>query len=437
MESTATRSPRPRSNNPSGRRPETDLHRRALERAEAARARGGLPAGESPWALLDTLDALCGYSEWTPDLVRTLRHLMRPIPLKDWHAGRPVNFRPVQALARGLGITPRALRYRVNRLMALGAVAFHDAPNCHRYRTPTDEGGEGDVFGIDLAPCILLAEEAAAEAAALRFELNALTRLRHRASALRSRIRTFLRDPASRGTLGADASDLEHDLAALDPGRLDRLARAMLEALVERFAALLARCRALLEAATKGGEEAVENVSAKVSHDRESFRQGGSTLPPVTTVQPSSVPPDSCSPSDHDLNHDRSGPSVAQLVEALPAPLARILPADKRIEGTVGFDDLVAACRAFRPRLGISAQAWVEAERMIGAASSAVVLVVTAARSADEWPEERRVYNPGGFFRALSRRVAGGRADLRGSIHGIVARNLAPRNDRAFPTQRQ
>ena len=74
---------------------------------------------------------------------------------------------------------------------------------------------------------------------------------------------------------------------------------------------------------------------------------------------------------------------------------------------------------------------------MIGAATSAVVLVVTAARSADDWPEERRVYNPGGFFRELSRRVAGGRADLRGSIHGIVARNLAPRNDRALARQRQ
>ena len=212
--------------------------------------------------------------------------------------------------------------------MALGAVAFHDAPNCHRYRTPTDEGGEGDVFGIDLAPCILLAEEAAAEAAALRSELNALTRLRHRASALRSRIRTFLRDPASRDTLGDDASDLEQDLAALDPGRLDRLARAMLAALVERFAALLARCRALFEAATGDGERAVENPSAPVPHDRESFRQGGSALPPMTTLQPSSVPLDSCSPTDHDLNHDRSSPSVAQLVEALPSTLARILPAD-------------------------------------------------------------------------------------------------------------
>lgn len=427
MEPTTPRSPGSRSNNPSGRRPETDAHRRAMARAETARRRGGLPAGANPWALLDTLDELCGHSEWNPDLVRTLRHLMRPVPLKDWHAGRPVNFRPVQALAGELGITPRAFRYRVNRLMDLGAVAFHDAPNCHRYRTPTDEGGEGDVFGIDLAPCILLADEARAEASVVRAERNALRRLRHRASALRSRIRTFLRDPASRDTLGDDAGVLDADLAAADPGRLDRLVRAVLEALVERFATLLARCRALLEAATGDGEDAVENRSASVSHDRESFRHSGSALPPLTTLQPSSVPPDSCSPLGHDLNHDLVSPSVAQLVEALPSPLARMLPADKRIEGSVGIEDLVAAARVFRPRLGISAQAWAEAERMIGAVRSTVVLVIAAARSADDWPEERRVYNPGGFFRALARRVAGGHADLRGSIHGIVARNLAPR----------
>ena len=71
-------------------------------------------------------------------------------------------------------------------------------------------------------------------------------------------------------------------------------------------------------------------------------------------------------------------------------------------------------------------------KRMISAVTSAVVLVVTATRSADDWPEERRVYNPGGFFRALSRRAAGGHADLRGSIHGIVARNLAPRRGGDF-----
>ena len=138
----------------------------------------------------------------------------------------------------------------------------------------------------------------------------------------------------------------------------------------------------------------------------------------------------------HDQNEGRDTPSVAQLVEALPAPLARILPPDKRIEGTVGIGDLVAAARMFRGRLGISPQAWSEAERVIGAARAAVVLVITAARSDDDWPEERRVYNPGGFFRALSRRVAGGNADLRGSVHGIVARNLAPRRTGDFGRSR-
>ena len=42
------------------------------------------------------------------------------------------------------------------------------------------------------------------------------------------------------------------------------------------------------------------------------------------------------------------------------------------------------------------------------------------------------VLNPGGFFRALTRRVAGDNADLRASVHGIVAGNLAPRTYQGF-----
>ena len=64
---------------------------------------------------------------------------------------------------------------------------------------------------------------------------------------------------------------------------------------------------------------------------------------------------------------------------------------------------------------------------MIGAVQSPVVLVITEARSGADWPEARRVVNPGGFFREPIPRAAGGRADLAGSIHGIVARSLAPR----------
>ena len=357
---------------------------------------------------------------------------MQPIPDADWRRGRPVNWRPVKALASERGVTPRAFRAQVNRLMELGAVSFSDSPNYHRYRKPGEGDAPDDVYGIDLAPCILLANEARARAAEVRAERTALDRLRHRASALRRQIRGALLDPASRDALGERAGAIEGDLAAADPGRLDRLARTVLEALVERLGALLALCERLIEAATARVEEAVDKPLNPWASDSDSFRQGGSALPALSTLQPNTVPPYSCSPSGHDQNRESGLPSVAQLVEALPHPLARILPADKRIAGSIALEDLVAACRAYRPRLGISRGAWLDAERMIGAVHSAIVLVITAARSAEDWPEERRVRNPRGFFRELSRRAAGGRADLLGSVHGIVARNLAPRRGGDF-----
>lgn len=432
MDATRTHTTSSRSTNPTGKRRDTDVFRRALERAEAAREAGGLPQGVSPYALLDTLDGLCRHTEWTTDLVRTLKLLMRPIPLRDWHRGKPVNYRPVTDLATELGISTRGFRYRVNRLMELGAVAFRDAPNYHRYRTPTDAGGEGDTFGIDLAPCILLHDEAKASLAELHAEHNAHKRLRHRVSALRSQVRALLLDPRNRETLGDDVRPLDADLEALDPGRLDRLAGAVLEALTDRFTALLTRCRALLEAVTVAVERAVETPLTEGLQDNDSFRQSGTRFPPVSTHTTDPVPPYSCSPSDIDHNHrtDAVQASSAQLVEALPRALARLLPVDKRIAGTVDIQDLIAACRLYRPRLDISRHAWDEAQRLIGPVRSAMVLVITAARSAETWPEERRVHSPGGFFRALSRLVHAGEADLRGSIHGIVAHHLGPRFDR-------
>lgn len=427
MESTTTRTQSARSTNPLGTRPLTDAHIRARRRADAARERGGLPPGRSPYALLASLKDLGGRDGWTDAHVRTLELLMQPIPDADWRRGRPVNWRPVKVLAGERGVTPRAFRAQVNRLMELGAVSFNDSPNYHRYRKPGEGDAPDDVYGIDLAPCILLADEARARAAQVRAERTALDRLRHRASALRRQIRAALLDPESRDALGARAGAIEGDLAAADPGRLDRLARAVLEALVERLGALLALCERLIEAATAPVEEAVDKSLKPLASDNDSFRQGGSTLPALTTLQPTSVPPYSCSPPDHGPNDESGLPSVAQLVEALPYPLARILPVEKRIAGSVGLEDLVAAARAYRPRLGISRNAWLDAERMIGAVQSAVVLVITAARSDENWPEARRVFNPGGFFRELSRRAAGGRADLTGSVHGIVGRNLAPR----------
>ena len=415
------------STNPHGHRPLTAAHVRAKRRAEAARERGGLPAGESPWALIGALKAYGGRDGWTDPLVRTLELLIAPIPDAHWRAGRPVNWRPVKTLSAERGLSPRAFRNHVNRLMELGAVAYNDSPNCHRYRKPG--AGDEDVYGIDLAPCILLLEEARVRAAELRAERNAIDRLRHRASALRRQIRGALSDPSSRGALGERAPDIEGDLQAIDPGRLDRLARAVLESLVERLGALLTLCEQLIEAAASAVDEVVDKSLNSFARDTNSFRQGGSQVPTLTTLQPDSVPPNSCSPSGPDQNDRSSSPSTAQLVEALPPPIARILPRAKRIEGTIGIADIVAACRAYRPRLGISLQAWRDAEAMIGPALSAVVFVITAARNDPTWPEDRRVHTPGGFFRSLSRLAAGGRADLAASIHGIVERNLAPRRD--------
>ena len=413
-----------RSTNPTGARPDTDAHRQALARAETARGHGGLRAGQSPFAMLPDLKLIAQHDGgWTSNLVDTLALLITPIPAADWRRGTPVNYRPLKDIAFELGMTPRALRNHLNRLMHLGAIAFRDSSNYRRYRKGSADE-PANVCGVDLAPAILLAEEARARATEIRTELRLHSRLRRHASALRRQIRAILFDPAHRDTLGDITSAIKGDLEALDLGRLDRLARTVIEHIVQALSALLAKCRRLLDAATDQVDNAVDKLMPPTASDDDSFRQGGTCNPPLTTYTTNTVPPYSCSPQGLGRNDE---PSLAQLVEALPPRLARLLPAEKRINGDVEFQDVFRLCQAVRPRLGISPDAWIEAYRLIGAVRATTALVITAARYADTWPEERRVRNPGGFFRTLSRLASEGQANLLASIHGIVAYHLAPR----------
>ena len=117
---------------------------------------------------------------------------------------------------------------------------------------------------------------------------------------------------------------IEGDLTTADPGRLDCLARAVFEALVER----------LIEAATARVEEAGDKPLKPQGSDNDSFRQCGS-VHPALTLQPTSVPPYSCSPpgNGHNIRLDSVQTTAAQLVEALPRPLAQILPAEQTHQG--------------------------------------------------------------------------------------------------------
>ena len=412
------------STNPSGGRTETAYHIRATERAERAREQGGLPEGTSPWELVDTLDRLCPHDHWTPALVRTLKHLMRPIPDADWREGRPVNFRRMTELADELGVTERGLRGQLNELLRLGAVAFEDTPNYHRGRK------SGKSYGVDLAPSILLLAEARVRVDELAERRRRRQQLRDAAGRVRRQIRNYLLDPATSEALGRHVATIRAELTRVAPGRLDRLVVDNLEGLVKRLTRLLERCRELLDAARTTAAEGVNNPVDKTLIPRppvnDRFRQTGALLPPLNTNTTNPVPPNGCSAQRQGQNGEQGRPTLAQLVEALPPNMALDLPAERRIAGTVTAEDLIDVCRRHRARLEVALHAWARAESTIGAFESAIVLIIAAARSAPDWPEDKRVHTPGGFFTALADRVAKGRADLRSSIHGIVARHLSP-----------
>lgn len=418
-------------NNPSGGRRQSIHHARARDRAERARAQGGLREGANPYTLLPVLHDLCGHTGWTPALVRTLELLMRPIPRTDWYAGCPVNYRPVKDLAEDLGITPRAIRYQVERLLELGALDFNDSANFARYRAPGSPETPTQAYGYDLAPCILLFDEASALLERLRAERFALRGLRAHVSALRRRVRILLLDPDNRRALGRHASRVERDFEPLAAERPGRLMREALELLVERLTGLLERCygylRSSLSPPPRPDEQAVDKSLKSHTTAKNIFRLDGKSLPPLHTDTNSPASTSGCSRTDQGHNRKNArNATFSQLIAAMPDTVAHQLPRDKLLEpATITPDELIEACSAVRSSLGISPHAWREAKELVGGRRRATLLIVTASRSAEDWPAERRVRNPGGFFRALARLAHQGQADLGASIHGIIAHRAA------------
>lgn len=369
---------------PFGRRAVSAARQAAHIRAAAA----PLPA-ERPdkWAILRDLTAArvaFGLSDRT---LAVLEALISFHPSADLAEGEGTIVYPSNAAlsARLRGMPDSTLRRHLAALVAAGLVLRHDSPNGKRYAARDASGGLIVAFGFDLRPLLLRAAEFAAAARAAQEAALRLKRLRERA-VLR------LRDAAS---LAAWARQEGRPLpwAEAEASALSCRLRRRLDA--DALEALAAEAEALHAAITRDLRSPTEEMSA---NDAESGRH-----------HPDSKQSDFF---ESEPCHETAKAAGDACPEARPPseeprlPLAVVLKACPEIALYAGgrLDDwrtLVETARRLRPMMGISADAWREAEAAMGAPVAAVTLACILQRV-------DRIRQPGGYLRALTRKAQDG-----------------------------
>jgi replication initiation protein RepC len=369
---------------PFGRRAVSAARQAAHIRAAAA----PLPA-ERPdkWAILRDLTAARMALGLSDRMLTVLEALVSFHPSADLAEGEGTIVYPSNAAlsARLRGMPDSTLRRHLAALVAAGLVLRHDSPNGKRYAARDASGGLAVAFGFDLRPLLLRAAEFAAAARAAQ---EAVLRLKR----LRERVVLRLRDASS---LVAWAREEGRPLprAEAEAADLSRRLRRRLDAAT--LEALASEAEALLAAITRHLALLTEKMSG---NDAESGRHHlNSKQMPNFDSEPCHETAKAAAPADPDARRSPEEPRL---------PLAVVAKACPEIALYAGGDladwrTLVEAARRVRPMMGVSADAWAEAEAAMGAPVAAVTLACILQRV-------DRIGRPGGYLRALTRKAQDG-----------------------------
>ncbi len=444
-----------------GRRPATLAQvtaqlrvRQALD--EAARPGSNAPAAVNKWALFRTLTAIraqLGVSDRALAVLNALLSfhpetaLSLPKPPEDGQGPQAscdlVVFPSNKALAaRAHGMASMTLWRHLTVLVEAGLITRRDSPNGKRYARKDDSGQErfSDAFGFDLTPLVARA----AEFEALAEQARAADR--HRAL-MKERISLLRRDVSKLVGLGLDEGlpgDWEgyrlRAMALMTPLRRIRcdLAMAALEA---DLASLRAEALKALESRANV-QKTMSSAHHHDAHHSNSNTQWSSDLEPASKEE-----------GGEDEAPDDGAPVSIQGQETKSFPLGMVIEACPDIRdygpggGVRSWPDFLAAAAAVRPMIGISPDAWAEAQAALGKVEAHVVVAAILQRSihsseaqsfsAPEGGPAQIVVNgspairsAGGYLRALAEQARSGEFALGPVLMALIGQRLKARRDR-------
>lgn len=351
-----------------------------------------------------------------PTHMHLLNKLLSFSQAQDWLPGRrPIVWPSNQTLMDELGLCRRAIQYHTRKLLAVGLIAAHDSPTGKRYGRRDDGGAIIEAYGFDLSPIGARYDELQALVEAEQDRRDRRNQLRKGVTIEKKKMAQLLdailsidpealewRERFSRSAAQAKLFQRLDDVPALQ----DAVSRLQLErtAMEAHFDALVR-------------QHSVDK-STTTAHDLEDNSPQGASFCTPTNTKTASLR-QNCREAVQEGRSEVERPKPS--LERLDLEKYQVTPGMVRYaaEGFGAFlperpswTDIVDAASMFRPRLGISQDAWASACRAMGRRGAAVAIAVISARRAD-------IKSPGGFLRGMTERAMSGELNLGRSIHGL------------------
>jgi replication initiation protein RepC len=312
-----------------------------------------------------------------------------------------------QLSLRAHGMAPATLRRHLAVLVDAGLIVRRDSPNGKRYARKDGAGEVEIAFGFDLSPLVARADEFEALAEAVRAEERALKRIRERITICRRDIAkmivTGLEEGVPTRRVGQGPADWTavHEIFRSIVDRIPRTAtRGELEPVADELALLSSEVLNLLETHVNS-----QNISANESQTERHIQNSNPNSP--IDLEPSLREGRAADFGllDQGLDAPPKSPDKNDAAPRLEAttksyPLGMVLEAcpdiiDYAKDGVQSWRDLIATAGLARAALGISADAWREAQESMGAGDAAVMIAAILQKG-------EAIGSPGGYLRALS-----------------------------------
>lgn len=304
-------------------------------------------------------------------------------------------------LVERTGLPERSLRYTLKSLIELELIASKDSANGKRYAVRGAGGVIVDAFGFDLTPLYTRRGEFVAIIAEQKARREAQGRLFDEITVARRATNEAILATRTHHPM-ADVADLERSAEELSRQTPRRSFMGDIGHIVERW--------------TKLRHAAEERffIAANAGKNRRHYESNNE------------APSESCkeaSPEEAESVRRTEQPpaalSMTLINDACPAlaDFGRV-PRDER--------ELVATARFLRGSLGAHESAWDEAVAAIGPIRAATALVYVLQLHTDDVASgANRIRNPGGYFRALTRRIAERGFDLEVELLAMRRKRLS------------
>jgi len=297
------------------------------------------------------------------------------------------------------GLSERAVRLAIARLVELQLIAARDSANGKRFAIRNAAGEIIDAYGFDLSPLIARHAEFAGRVLALKQQRDAQARGFDDITIARRATEEALR--ALRESFpDASTSDLESALESLRLRTPRRGSMTPLDELIEAYQAVREMAEQRLYEHGNAG-----NSCRHIETNNES---SGEACNKGLSEKSGRVP-----------QTERSV-DLALLRDACPA----LLEYGQEIRGR---SDLLSVARFLRPSIGAHESAFTEAVDKIGAEmASAALVYVLQIHTEDAANPRPMIQNPGGYYRALTRLIAEGRFNLNRELLAKTSKRKRP-----------